>query len=290
MGGEARDGGGEDGTVRLTGRGGLFVEAGPWTRTGCRPDRTVVAVGDVHGRTDLLGALEEALAGPAAEWIGPDAEIVLLGDLIDRGPDSFGALAAARRGLAGLPTSCVMGNHEQMLRIILAENDPDFVSKHIDLWAWNGGDAAMSSFGIDPAGAAERPVETRDELFRVLEAGVEWLEALPVWRSSGNVLFVHAGIHPSKPIDEFLGAPCDRLPHWDAESPLWIREPFLGWDEPLPGGLVVVHGHTISPTPETAAHRIGIDTGAALHGALTAVVLRPDGTGRFVCARSRANH
>src|SRR5690606_6864003 len=83
-----------------------------------------------------------------------------------------------------------------------------------------------------------------------------FLEDLRLLHQEGDYLFVHAGIRPWAPLDR------------QAEADLlWIREPFLDWDQPF--GPVVVHGHTITQIPEIRANRIGIDTGAYATGVLT---------------------
>jgi len=270
------------------GPGADMVEAGPWFASPCRPEAVVVAVGDVHGRSDLLTALDVALRGAAAAWVA-EGSVVCVGDLIDRGPDSAGAIDQVRRGLAGRPTTCLLGNHEQMLLYALSLAERGAVAEAaaaFELWMFNGGERAAASWGLNPDSAARDPLGFAAALRAALGEAIAFLYALPVFVRSGNVVFVHAGIHPAQDEETFLTKDQRTPPDWDTSSPLWIREPFLGWDDQLPSGSIAVHGHTISAEPEFRPHRIGIDCGAALHGALCACVLRPDGAVRFVRARS----
>ena len=200
----------------------------------------VVAIGDVHGCVTLL---REVL------WphLGSGAELILLGDLIDRSPEPDGDRQvielmrelqdnAEAYGLAGV--TVLRGNHEQMLLDALAEDLPGDAT---ELWEWNGGDMAFL-----PAA-----VEHRD-----------WLEGLPLTAQRGSYLFVHAGVRPGVPLEE-----------QKADDLLWIRRPFLTRNHGLP--YTVVHGHTFRSDYKITClpHRIGIDTGAFSSGQLTALPL-----------------
>lgn len=93
----------------------------------------------------------------------------------------------------------------------------------------------------------------------------------PHWRS-GTLLFVHAGVSPTMPLDSFLAAPwdvefrlLDEAAHW-----AWIREPFL--EAPSHGGLFIVHGHTPydnarrDGTKTVARDRLNLDLGSTRTG------------------------
>ncbi len=201
---------------------------------------TVVAVGDVHGCADLL---EQTLA----PYLGSGAELIFLGDLIDRSPEHDGDRRVVERvrqlqeqpdahGLAGV--TVLRGNHEQMLLDALHEPDAGDAT---ELWAWNGGDPAFLPVARDHQ---------------------DWLEALPLTAIRGDYLFVHAGVRPGVPFEE-----------QQADDLLWIRRPFLTRNHGLP--YTVVHGHTFRSDYSITRlpHRIGIDTGAFLSGRLTALPL-----------------
>ena len=226
--------------------------------------RTVCAIADVHGRADLLGALLDAI-----ERGLPDARVVMLGDVIDRGPDVVGALRLVREVPARFPGSEVLlGNHENWL---LAAIDGD-----MDAWEqWRtwGGRATLEAHGID----ADAPPWAMRDAFMARDPGlIPFLRTrprkLPGTGAAADCLFVHAGVDPLVPLDE-----------QDEDDLIWIREPFLSWPHPLE--RVIVHGHTIVDRPEIGPHRIGLDTGAYRSGVLSCLVMEPDGTRRFIAAR-----
>jgi len=202
----------------------------------------VVAIGDVHGCASLL---REAI------WphLGCDAELIFLGDLIDRAPEADGdqqVLELVRElqahpetnGLAGV--TVLRGNHEQMLLDALAEETP---GQATELWQWNGGNP---------------------DFLPLAHEHQAWLQALPLTAVRGEYLFVHAGVRPGVPL---LQQQSDDL--------LWIRAPFLNGPHDLP--YTVVHGHTFRSDYRITRlpHRIGIDTGAFKSGQLTALPLTP---------------
>lgn len=216
------------------------------------PGLRVYAIGDVHGRDDLLARLHAAIATDWAAAPAARAAVVHLGDYVDRGPDSPGVLRriAGPPPIPGAESITLRGNHEALMLDALA---PDAPAEARFLWQVNGGQATLNAYGGH--------VPERDrEILRGLALS---------WRA-GDYLFVHAGIDPRKPLEA------------QTETDLtWTREPFLSWPDPL--GLVVVHGHTPAPKPEVRPHRIGIDTGAVGGGALTCVVLENGGL-RFLSA------
>ena len=197
------------------------------------------AIGDVHGRHDLLTALLDGVRGHAA---GRPYRLVFLGDYIDRGPDSAAVVATVRELQARSPetVTCLMGNHEHML--LAAARD----RRLIGWWLGNGGGATLASFG------APSPDDLPPDL-------LEWFEDLPLEHEDARRIYVHAGLNPARP----------RQAQTD-EDRLWIREPFLTVDHDF--GKHVVHGHTPVRTamPDVRAHRTNLDTGAVFGGALTA--------------------
>jgi serine/threonine protein phosphatase 1 len=202
------------------------------------------AIGDVHGCLDRLEALIAACEEICA---GRDARFVLVGDYVDRGPDSKGVidLLIDRQSRNADRFICLCGNHDQMLVAAAAVDRSD--SDLINWWA-NGGEQTLDSYGVDD------PSE-------IPEQHLAWLGALPLKFADHHRLFVHAGIRPGVPVAE-------QTPH----DLLWIREPFLSSRQDH--GQLVVHGHTPTETglPDVRANRLNIDSGACFGGPLTAAM------------------
>jgi serine/threonine protein phosphatase 1 len=221
----------------------------------------VYAVGDIHGRHDLFSALVSAIDADDAATGPADTTVVLLGDLVDRGPGSAQVIALAREWQARRRVRILAGNHEEMFLRSFSELE---ILRH---FLRHGGRETALSYGIDRAEFLQADLEQAQQLMRafVPAEDIAFLESFEDMIAVGDYLFVHAGIDPRVPLD--------------AQKPRdlrWIREPFLS--HPEPHGPVVVHGHTISESPEDCGNRIGIDTGAFMSGRLTALVL--DGTTR----------
>jgi serine/threonine protein phosphatase 1 len=171
-----------------------------------------------------------------------------------------------RDPLQGFDTHFLKGNHEAILLDFLEE------PWRLDHWLMNGGDATMSSYGVDVERLARLgapPEVWRNDFANTLpDAHLRFFRQLKLSVSFGDYLFVHAGVRPGVP----LGA--------QSEADLvWIRAPFLDHGEPF--GKIVVHGHTPGRTPVTRSNRIGIDTGAVFTGRLTALKLQ-DGSRDFL--------
>ena len=230
------------------------------------------AIGDIHGRFDLLLALlarieaDNARRGPAKTWL------VFLGDLVDRGPDSRGVVEhLATRPPAFARTVFLKGNHEEFLLSVL-EGDDSLVQH----WLAYGGTECAESYGLTtgwmlnstPHGIMERLQA------QVPPDHVRFLREMHDSFRFGDYLFVHAGIRP--------GVPLDRQQSRDLR---WIREGFL--DDRTEHGVMVVHGHTIVETPEQHPNRIALDTGAYRSGVLTAIGIER-GERWFLEARNEA--
>jgi serine/threonine protein phosphatase 1 len=226
-----------------------------------QPGARVYAVGDIHGRLDLLDQLLGQIEDDIVDRPVERAALVFLGDLIDRGPDSAGVIQRLRT-LDGFPakTSFLLGNHEEMfLRAI--DGEPGIAHD----WLRFGGDACVESYGLPPF--ALEAVE-EDRLGRLLTEAVPsehvaFLRGFGDSISFGDYLFVHAGIRPGIAIE-------DQDPH----DLRWIRRPFLS--DIQDHGCMVVHGHTITDGVEERSNRIGIDTGAYQSGVLTAIAIEDD--------------
>ena len=217
------------------------------------PDVPFHAVGDIHGRADLLRKLLLSLERGAA----PAARLVFVGDYVDRGDQSrevLDRLQALQRERPGA-VICLMGNHERMLLDFLDE--PEHAGPR---WLDNGGLQTMRSYGVSARAqlhSRNRLEPARDAFRDALGPTEAWLRGLPlIWRS-GNVAVVHAAADPSVPID----AQTDR-------TLLWGHRDFGLL--PRRDGIWIVHGHTITERPEARAGRIAIDTGAYVSGVLTA--------------------
>jgi serine/threonine protein phosphatase 1 len=222
----------------------------------------VYAIGDVHGRLDLLDALLARIAVDDAARAPCRTQRLLLGDLVDRGPESAGVIERARELAAG-GARILMGNHEEMfLRAI----DGDVQALRVMLRV--GGRETLLSYGISEADFVASDCDELLALFiaRVPPEHIAFLRGFENWVQYGDYLFAHAGIRPAVPLEE--QSPADLR---------WIRREFLDCEEDH--GYVVVHGHTISETVEERPNRIGIDTGAFASGRLTALGL--EGTTRW---------
>ncbi len=221
-------------------------------------DIRVYAIGDIHGRSDLLANLHERIRDHARN-APPILRkfIVYLGDYVDRGPGSREVIdMLAGQPLAGFEAVYLKGNHDYVMQAFLqdAEIGPD--------WLRFGGDAALRSYGVKP------PSSSRDELLKAQKALAEamprthreFFENLQLYSVIGDYAFVHAGIRPGTRIDAQA-----------VDDFLWIRDPFL--KSRKDHGFTIVHGHTISDVPDVRSNRIGIDTGAYASNVLTCLVL-----------------
>lgn len=223
----------------------------------------VYAIGDIHGRLDLFDALLAAIDADDAQRGAAKVTLVLLGDLIDRGPDSAGVIARARELSQSGNVRIIMGNHEEMF--LDSFEDPG-VLRHFLRY---GGQETLLSYPVDPK--AYRAA-TRDELLEMMEAAVPeadraFIAGFEDIVQIGDYAFVHAGVRPEIPFEE-----------QHAHELRWIREPFLSHRDAHEA--MIVHGHTISDEVEHQPNRIGIDTGAYATGRLTALGL--EGTGRWL--------
>jgi serine/threonine protein phosphatase 1 len=230
------------------------------------PGTRLYAVGDIHGRLDLLQRLHVLIAADAAQSGAARRVLVYVGDYVDRGPDSAGVIDLLLDSpLPGFEIVHLLGNHEDtMLRF------PVDISVG-PTWLYYGGVETLMSYGIDLHSNAWRNERELCRLQaevrrRVPRRHVEFMQGMPLMHVEGDYLFVHAGIRPGVPLEA-----------QEAEDLLWIRGEFLR--SRADHGKIVVHGHTITEMPDAQPNRIGIDTGAFYSNRLTCLVL--EGTGRW---------
>lgn len=222
------------------------------------------AIGDIHGHLDLLNGAHELIAADRAANGEAVAQVVHIGDVVDRGPDSRGVIAFLMAGLAeGQPWVVLKGNHDRMFTSFLANpwaRDPGLRAEMSWLHPRLGGPQTLASYGLrEPA---NRPVDKvhAEALEAVPQVHVDWLSALPTHLLLGQALFVHAGIRPG--VD---------LSAQSEDDLLWIRAAFL--EDARDHGALVVHGHTAIDTPRNYGNRLNIDSSAAYGGPLSAVVI-----------------
>ena len=227
------------------------------------PGVRVYAIGDIHGRDDLLERMHAMIEADRMVPPSADAVVVYLGDYVDRGPCSCEVIdRLIRKPVKGCRAIHLRGNHEDMMLRFLDDAAND-------VWLANGGLATLLSYGVAEAEQwisflGRDRQRFRDGLARLLpETHRRFLVGLTDSFVSGDYLFVHAGIRPGRPLDK-----------QDPRDLMWIRGPFLACEEDF--GKRVVHGHTITPEPEVLPNRIGIDTGAFFTGRLTCLVLEED--------------
>lgn len=225
----------------------------------------IYVIGDIHGRSDLLDQMVEAIKRDLDKNPAADGLTVTLGDYVDRGPDSRGVLD--RLADNPFPTKYVAlkGNHEELFEAFL--HDPTVASQ----WRRLGGLETLHSYGVSVT--AVMVGKGFEEASRALQKAVpeehlRFLATLKLSMSVGEYFLCHAGVRPGIPLERQR-----------AEDLLWIRDEFLNSRTSF--GKVVVHGHTPVASPEVLPTRINIDTGAFATGRLTCLVLEP-GRRRFL--------
>jgi serine/threonine protein phosphatase 1 len=223
------------------------------------------AIGDIHGRADLLHSLLRKIAFDAARNEEHAArELIFLGDYVDRGPDSrrvIDLILATAAESDFWRVTPLKGNHEQALLQFLGEPE---------LWPmWQGFGArdTLLSYGVRPpssgSGLEDWARASRELSLALPEAHRRFLESLELVAERGDYLCAHAGVRPGSPLDQQT-----------EQDLLWIRDDFLRNERRLQ--KVIVHGHTPAEEAYVGAHRIGLDTGAYATSVLTAIKLKGD--------------
>ena len=229
------------------------------------------AIGDIHGCDRLFAALIEAIEADDAAAKPADTTVVLLGDLVDRGPKSADVIVRAWGWGQRRKVRYLAGNHEDMF---LKSFDDVTVLRH---FLKHGGRETILSYGVTRKEYNKLPIEKLQARVNevVPQDDRDFLAGFEEMIVAGDYAFVHAGIEPTRTLDD------------QARSDLlWIRERFLRHDAPFE--KVIVHGHTISENVAERPNRIGIDTGAFRFGRLTALVLEGE-TQRYIQAYERTD-
>ncbi len=213
----------------------------------------VYAIGDVHGRLDLLCALAMAIEQNDTQAPAALSRVILLGDLIDRGPDSKGVIDFVRTWQQQRPLDVLMGNHEERFLTELAGAEPPHAR-----WYAMGGRELLAECGAEPATGWQAIVRRRFGADTI-----DWLASRSRFHRHGPLVFVHAGIDPSRPLD-------DQDPH----GLLWVRETWWHHPGPYPDDVAVIHGHVPVPAVDLGhPRRLALDTRAHATGVLTALVI-----------------
>lgn len=226
------------------------------------PDEVrVYAIGDIHGCADAFTRLLTLIDADHAGRAPKRQIIILLGDLVDRGPDSARVVERARQlSESGREVRLIAGNHEELL-MQSCEGD----AKALRVFARNGGRETALSYGV---AETEYDAADFDGLHRLLDAHVPaahraFLSGMEDMAVIGDYAFVHAGVRPGVALADQHG-----------HDLRWIRDRFLNHAEPFE--RFIIHGHTITEEVDEQPNRIGIDTGAYLGGQLTAIALEGD--------------
>jgi len=226
----------------------------------------IYAIGDIHGRNDLLTSLIRKIENDIRSLTGTETlyeiKVIFLGDYIDRGDDSK-AVIEKLMSLSDNEINFIflMGNHEETLLSFLENSDVGA------LWLQHGGRETLASYGVTlkTEEGVEKPLEKlRLELREVIpQTHIKFLKDLELMHIHEPYLFVHAGIDPEVPV-------CEQT----AKDLLWIREPFLNSEKKPP--YIIVHGHSLVKEPFWNGHRIALDTGAYISGKLSGARLWKD--------------
>jgi len=232
-------------------------------------DVALVCVGDIHGCYDLfvriISVIKKALPKNCKR-----VDLVLLGDIIDRGNAAIEILDFIREGIEDWNVIPILGNHEQLLLRVLAASEEAYRPQWA-MWRGNGGMSTLENLNIKIPPIAITPAsEHRKALVAALgKQRIDQLNNFSSHYQNGSILCVHAGIDPDKTLNEnFTAKKLSTHPkHW-----AWIRDGFLDHHDPFEDGIFIVHGHTVITGPKLEPHRISLDTGACLYGVLTGAV------------------
>lgn len=226
---------------------------------------SVYAIGDIHGQ---LSQLEQALDLVERDG-GPEAQVVFVGDYVDRGSDSRRVIDRLLTGLAeGRNWTCLKGNHDRFFERFLAEPEPLHDPHLLVGYHWFhdaiGGRETLSSYGVKIPERVRQSDLAEQVRSMVPESHKAFLRSLRLSHRVGDLFFAHAGVRPGVALDD------------QAENDLvWIRQEFL--DDYSDHGALVVHGHTPVQHPELYNNRLAVDTGAGYGRCLIPVVMDSEG-------------
>ncbi|OYY66284.1 metallophosphoesterase family protein [Sphingomonas sp. 28-62-11] len=229
------------------------------------PGKRVYAIGDIHGRADLLDQLIDLIEADDATRGDADIRLIFLGDLIDRGADSARVVEIVGNLLRSSDqVRLIKGNHEEVF-VAAAGGCAKSARQLLKM----GGYETLESYGINREEADQGTIQDLADLLkqRIPRDHIDVIDRGEDMIRIGDYVFVHAGIRPGVQLDRQVGSDLR-----------WIRQPFL--DARRRDRVVVVHGHTPTQDVEFKPDRIGIDTGACYSGKLTALGL--EGTERWV--------
>ncbi|NNF23672.1 MAG: serine/threonine protein phosphatase [Rhodobacteraceae bacterium] len=223
----------------------------------------IYAIGDIHGQYEMLLEAHDRIEADRVRTGDRDALVVHLGDLTDRGPDSNAVIAHLIEGIeAGEPWAVIRGNHDKMFTDFLRSASYadqrlriglDWLNTHL------GGATTLASYGVDQGLFRRKSRIQADAAEAVPEKHIAFLESLPLYYETPDLVFVHAGIRPGLPLRDQI-----------EEDLIWIRDEFLY--DTRDHGKLIVHGHTPVERPMHCGNRVNLDTGAGFGRALTAAV------------------
>ncbi|NKB29379.1 MAG: serine/threonine protein phosphatase [Rhodobacteraceae bacterium] len=214
----------------------------------------IYALGDIHGQLDQFHNAHRLIAEDRARVGDLAAQVVHVGDLTDRGPDSRGVLEALIAGqAAGKPWVVLKGNHDRLFYRFMDDptwHDPAIKSGLHWLNQRLGGATTLASYGV--SGAVEDDAEAvhRRAVDAVIPDHLAYLRALPLTHRFGDLFFAHAGIRPGVALSDQV-----------EDDLVWIRNNFV--DDTRDHGVLVVHGHTVIEAPTHYGNRVNLDGGAA---------------------------
>ena len=223
-------------------------------------DTILYAIGDLHGHLDEHNILYAILENEIAKRPEKKHVIIYLGDYVDRGPDSYrliDRLIKIQNSDSPATHIFLKGNHENAF--IGYMDSPLSWSKWLDYGGMDTAESYGITFATDILIPSEHEALQQKLLQNVPVEHYTFLNTLETKYVARDYAFVHAGIQPGVPLSE-----------QDEEDLIFIREPFLSW--PHPHEKCIVHGHTITQTPNITPHRIGIDTGLYRYGVLTCAI------------------
>lgn len=246
------------------------IYSGAMTASDCRQPKDaspmtkpIYAIGDIHGQTEQLERALELITMDG----GAEAEVVFVGDYVDRGPDSRGVIDRLMQGQAdGRNWICLKGNHDRMFTWFMEDfprEDPHLPVELYYLQERIGGAQTLASYGVD-CGPSDRKSRVHEAARAAVPAQhLAWIDSLPLSHQAGEQFFVHAGIRPGVP-------PKEQTEH----DMLWIRQGFLEHTESHPH--LIVHGHTAEKCPVHYGNRVDIDCGAGYGRTLVPVGFEGD--------------